>query len=433
MLSSRGVVLATGAAGAAVAGLLYGVEEFVLLALAVGVLLVVGVATLWYRTRLARRSLRVVVRVPVAELASGQSALVEMLVCNEGRRRLPPIVVEEPRRHWTVTHPGLGGGPSPGAPGRTVPDGPGRSGSTPPAPGLLDVRPGPGRRHTGTLRRLVGRSFRLPDLPPGADAALWIPVPTSTRGLLTLHRVGLWCEDPLRLFARRVAVAPPAHAVVHPVPADAGRPPSAASRPGARPAPGSRPPTQAVSGDELSGLRPYAPGDRLTRLHWPALARAGELMVREFVEPDAGSLMLLVDLRPGVHAGASIDDVVATAAGLGLDALGSGATVELCTSTGDRVSIAPNAAGRHTLLRALALLGPADPLPAVARRWGARPTDGAVWATGRVDGGTISLVTTTIGATTPALPPSLRHRVETVVAREASTASAATPAAAATP
>lgn len=401
LVSSRGLVLGTGAVGCAVAGFVYGVEEFVLLAMAVGILFVVGAAVTWHRRRSARAALEVSVGVPVPELARGQPAVVEMVVRNAGRRRLPPLGVEQPRRHWSVSYPGLATRPGTDAAGARQSAGAGWPGS-------------PRRRRRGQ-RALVGRSFRLPDLAGGADATLWIPVPTATRGLLALGGVGLWCEDPLRLFAARVTVAPPAHVVVHPVPARPRR-----ATPGARPAPAAARrtgagPVHLVPGDELSGLRPYAPGDRLSRLHWPALARSGDLVVREFVEPDAGSLSLLVDVRPDVHDAASFEQVVAAAAALALDAVGRGATVEVCTSAGDRAEIVPNPAARQTTLRATAMLGPAAAPPALVRRWGARPSAGAVWALGGLDAMEVVFLTTARGAANPALSDAVARQVETVV------------------
>ena len=58
-----------------------------------------------------------------------------------------------------------------------------------------------------------------------------MPVPTDARGLLTLDDLGLWCEDPFGLVARRITVAPPAHVVVYPVPAEV----TASAAPGAHP------------------------------------------------------------------------------------------------------------------------------------------------------------------------------------------------------
>jgi uncharacterized protein (DUF58 family) len=416
------MVLSAGAAGAAVAGLAYGVEEFVFLALVVAVVVGLGTVTAWSRQRKSRRAVQVVVKVPVAEVTAGQPALVELTVSNGGRRRLPPVLVEDPGVHWSISHPGLGETSVAG--GRRPPQAqaPGATGFTslgqrsPSADWLGNPGGRPDRRQRARDRRTVSRSRRLPDLGPGAEVTLSIRVPTAARGLLTLSDLGLWCEDPFGVVARRITVAPPAHVVVYPVPAAvtaSGR--TGGAHPGGRARASASGTTNALSGDELSGLRPYAPGDRLTRLHWPSLARSGDLVVREFLEPVAGSLALLVDLRPSAHTGDSIERTISRAAGCGMAALERGLTVELCTSTGDRMVIAPNGAGRQTMLRALALLGAASAPPAVVRRWGNRPTGGAVWATGTTLGDDVVLVTTETGAGEGTLPDAIRRRAETLL------------------
>jgi hypothetical protein len=416
VLSTRGAVLALGAGAAGLAGLLYGVEEFVLMAMSVGVLLAVGAGSAWRRQRVCRRSLRLVVRVPVAEVTARQSAVVELTVTSASPRRRPPVLVEDPRDHWSVSYPGLGESSLAGA---RQSQGPGPAGGHGDASDrwLGGAALARDRRQRARERRAVAGAQRLADAAAGADTVLTVFAPTRTRGLLTLSGVGVWCEDPFRLVARRVGLAPPAHVIVYPTPADVWpERRTSGPRPGVR----ERPPTvgapNALSGDELSGLRPYAPGDRLTRLHWPSLARSGELVVREFVEPQTGSLTLLVDLRPSSHTTAdSIEATISRAAGYGLRALHQGITVELCTSTGDRMVITPDTAGRQTMQRALALLGPASAPPAVARRWGDRPIGGAVWATGNAEGADVVLVTTATGAARQALPDSLGLRAETVL------------------
>ena len=137
--------------------------------------------------------------------------------------------------------------------------------------------------------------------------------------------------------------------------------------------------------------------------------------MREFVEPRSGSLTLMVDVRPGAHDAGSFERAVSTAAGLGLDALQRGHAVELCTSSGDRALVAPGTAGRQTMLRALAMLGPASPAPALSRRWGARPTGGAVWATGGSPGARVVVVTTARGQSQRAVPDVLGRQAETVL------------------
>jgi uncharacterized protein (DUF58 family) len=357
-------------------------------------------------------------RVPVAEVGTRQSAVVELAVTNLGTRRQPPVLVEASRGHWSVSHPGLDESSFAGA-RRSQGAGPASGGHRPGAGADWGWLGGggsrPSRRQRADDRRAVSVARRLPDLRPGADVTLSISVPTTRRGLLTLSGIGLWCEDPFRLVARRVTVAPAAHVIVFPTPAEVTPERATGAYRGGRPDSSAAGGPNALSGDELNGLRPYAPGDRLTRLHWPSMARSGELVVRDFVEPQAGSLSLLVDLRPSAHSAESVEPTIARAAGYGVRALDQGLTVELCTSTGDRLVIAPGAAGHQTMLRALALLGPATPPVALARRWGNRPTGGAVWATASVRGADVVLVTTATGAAESTLPAALRGQAETVL------------------
>jgi uncharacterized protein (DUF58 family) len=420
VLTTRGIVLAVGSLCAALAGLVYGVEEFVFLALAGGALVATGtIAPAWQRTA-CRKAIRLVVAVPEAEIVSGQSAVVELVVTNTGRRHLPPLLVGERDHLWTVTHPGLAQG------ARTLRRQRDARPQRPPAAwGFGGSEPARTRRERSLERRAVSGARGLPSLPPGGRAVTRFSVPSARRGVLTLSGASVWCRDPFGLAVRWVAQAPPAHVIVYPLPVDeAVRATRRGPRAGRHPETNATaPPANALSGDELSGLRPYAPGDRLTRLHWPSLARSGDLVVREFLEPDAGSLSILVDLRPAAHSGDSFERTISRAAGLGTRALAEGMTVELCTSAGDRIRIPAGAAARQTLLRALAMLGPAAAPPGVARRQGDRAAADAVWATssagssavGMHPTGDVVLLTTSAGAALEALPPSLRLRADTVV------------------
>lgn len=44
-------------------------------------------------------------------------------------------------------------------------------------------------------------------------------------------------------------------------------------------------------------IRPYIPGDTLNLIHWKLSAKADELMLREPVEPELGTLMLTLDIK----------------------------------------------------------------------------------------------------------------------------------------
>jgi len=54
----------------------------------------------------------------------------------------------------------------------------------------------------------------------------------------------------------------------------------------------------------VSGVRAYEHGDSFNRIHWPATARTGEMMVKVFELDPASDIWLLLDLEAGVHAGA---------------------------------------------------------------------------------------------------------------------------------
>lgn len=171
-----------------------------------------------------------------------------------------------------------------------------------------------------------------------------------------LRGMRLWSFDTFGLVARQVAVGPSATITVHPVPllvdvaddvlrgrrdADEGQ---------------SVPRLVTAGGDtsgDFSGLRPYVPGDRLRLLYWPALARSGELMVRDFEDAGLPRVQVVADVRPLVGELGS-ERVLATVAGVGLQVLAHGSVLELSTTAGERVALGPGPLGPVSLLRAIA-------------------------------------------------------------------------------
>ena len=128
---------------------------------------------------------------------------------------------------------------------------------------------------------------------------------------------------------------------------------------------------------ELDMLRPYRPGAPATRIHWPTLARTGQLMERRFIADPRARPLVVIDshdpdgereLDAAVRAAASIAYHLARAGGCGV------------LLPGDR---------RPTLLRTdlrtfsdiharLALLEPAAAMPSLTARSGA---GSVVWVT----------------------------------------------------
>ncbi|MCM3272371.1 DUF58 domain-containing protein [Paenibacillus elgii] len=128
------------------------------------------------------------------------------------------------------------------------------------------------------------------------------------------------------------------------------------TRPASRRPPGSDPVPQ------VSGTRPYAPGDPLRRIHWRSSARTGELRAKETELPAAGRQLIVLDAAgAGGSAGAALwadpalSAAVEAAAGLARRALEQGARVRLAVSDGQSGAAEAQGRGRDAeLLRLLA-------------------------------------------------------------------------------
>ncbi len=397
-----------GGAALAVVGAAYGVEEFVLFAIVAAVLLVFGLVAVLARAHRATWGLRLTVHLPALEVSVGSVTAGSLVLSNVGSTAMPAVVVDDVRRYWSLSHPGLAQ--------RRREGGASAAGAAEIGAGSDGAAPSEGRvRGMAAVPRREG-STPVAGLAPGAQTMVAFAVPTGARGLADLAPVGVWCTDPFGLLATRVCVGPPAHVMVCPIPdtlTDAAVPIDE-ERAGRVRARGDAMASRTQAGDEFSSLRPYVPGDRLTRLHWPALARTDTLVVREFVEPASGRLTLLVDLRPAAHSGGTAEAAIARAAGLGVRALERGVSVELCTSSGERLEVSAGTSARLMLLRAMALLAPGSAPVATTWRWSRQASGGTIWATSHIEAADVVLVTTGAGASN-ALPEVLRGRATTVV------------------
>lgn len=331
-MTGRGAVLIVAAAMLAVAGFAYGVEEFVLFAVAVAALLPTAVVLALVGSWRSRPRLRVELRSPPAEVFVGGVASITVHCVNVSTRSISSLRLERAAR-WSVSYPGLGARPAVAA-------------HRPPRPWL-------GAR---LLHRAKGpaRATALPVLRPGASWSWALPAPTTARGLWSLAPLRLWASDPFGLVVVPFRDSPSARLVVFPAVATSAASVTPEAARGAIPVGQTSRPTRRAGGDELEGLRPYQPGDRLNRLHWPALARSGDLLVRHFVEADEARLELYLDLRPK-----AVEGSVSAVAGSGLAALAAGVPLVVCASTGERLVIAGGEAGRRQLLGTLALASPA--------------------------------------------------------------------------
>ena len=178
-----------------------------------------------------------------------------------------------------------------------------------PWPLLLDMRRGPVPPPGGELTEpLLGRP-----LPAGlgSPSRVRVEVTFERRGRRPLAPARLTIRDPLGLAERAMETAPGEVLVLprtEPVLApEAG----AAGRVGARSA---RPLAEAAE-VEIDGLRPYRPGVPASRIHWPAVARRGEVLERRLVaDSDARPLVVLDARRPADED--ALDRAVRAAASL---------------------------------------------------------------------------------------------------------------------
>jgi uncharacterized protein (DUF58 family) len=123
---------------------------------------------------------------------------------------------------------------------------------------------------------------------------------------------------------------------------------------------------------DIAGLREYQPGTPATRIHWPAMARGGELLERVFATESERAPLVALDLRCGEPTGdpALVDQVVRATASLVL-ALAQGGSVELMLAGAakpltvtDSLSSWPATLAALALAPARPLSAPPPPLPA---------------------------------------------------------------------
>jgi uncharacterized protein (DUF58 family) len=330
-LTTRGMAALGLIPVSALAGALLGAEELVLLAFALCALLLSGLVQSAYRASVARTNWRVGVELPTTEAAVGGHLEMSVTLAAAGRGGATPVRLEDPEHCWE----------------RVSRAGPPKSERA--------RRPSP------------SRVVRVPQVDSGATAQFGVSVPTERRGVFALAGLRLWCFDSFGLIAQRVALGPRATIVVHPVPApvelrdevlrgDGGTEDNPQQ-------PVSSVPRRDSFGD-FSGIRDYVPGDRLRLLWWPALARNGDLMVRDFEDSGPHRVHVVADIRALIGE-SGCESVLATAAGVGLEVLAQGSMVELSTTTGERIAIGPGPLGAQALLRAIA--GVETPVDAAPR------------------------------------------------------------------
>ncbi|MGH7921564.1 MAG: DUF58 domain-containing protein, partial [Candidatus Dormibacteraceae bacterium] len=127
---------------------------------------------------------------------------------------------------------------------------------------------------------------------------------------------------------------------------------------------------------EVGGVRDYAPGDAMSRIHWGLSHKHGRLMSKTFEQPMTADLWLVLDLERRAHWGeapdSTVDCAVTVAASIAAQIVKRGRKVGLVASDarGTLVDMASDAHGDRALLDYLAVAEASGSRPlASARVW----------------------------------------------------------------
>jgi uncharacterized protein (DUF58 family) len=185
---------------------------------------------------------------------------------------------------------------------------------------------------------------------PGEDGAqLTIELPTRRRGRLRLARIEVATRYPFGLFRAWSVLYPDLDCLVYPA--------TAGGAPAPPPAPGPSGHQDATRGeDDFAGLKDYHPGDPPRRIAWKALARGGEVLVKEFAGAAAPAPVFDLDAVPGHDLEARLSILARWIA----DAHGRGEAFGL-RLPGIEIPVEPGEAQRRRCLAALAEFGHPEP------------------------------------------------------------------------
>lgn len=145
--------------------------------------------------------------------------------------------------------------------------------------------------------------FVLPRMDPGEQRRLRYTVRSRHRGAFPLGPVVLRLRDPFGLTFLTLQLSSRSEVLVLPRTHHLGE---GRVRGTSRGSEGEMPQMVALHGEDDVSIRSYRDGDELRRVHWPATAHRGELMVRQEDRPARRRAVLLLDSREGAHPGKGV-------------------------------------------------------------------------------------------------------------------------------
>lgn len=148
------------------------------------------------------------------------------------------------------------------------------------------------------------RSRRVVSIPPRRSRNWIVTTPLLRRGLYQWGPLTVTAVDPLGIFRRTRTFGEPQQILVYPPVVEL---PHFEAPPANLPGEGRfRRRTHYIT-PNAAGVRQYAPGDALSRIHWRSTARTGELMVKTFELDPASDIWVVLDLERRVHVGSGDD------------------------------------------------------------------------------------------------------------------------------
>ena len=130
---------------------------------------------------------------------------------------------------------------------------------------------------------------------------------------------------------------------------------------------------------DLDGLRPYRTGTPASRIHWPAVARSGEMLERRLTaESDSAPLVVLDASQPPRRRRWTLRCAPRPRCACSSPAAAGWRCC--CPATGDRPPLPADLAGWPAQHARLALVGPAEQRPPLAR---ARRSGAVIWVSAR--------------------------------------------------
>ena len=172
-----------------------------------------------------------------------------------------------------------------------------------------------------------------------------------TRGRFRIGPLAIDATDPFALTRKRLQFDERDELIVTPTVEDLRIPPDAATGRGFG---ASRAMHLFRSGQEYYTMREYQIGDDLRRIHWPSVARTGDLMIRQDESSRRASGMVFLDTRSstlGKEGTPAFEKAVSAAASIGVLLIREGFAVKIATA-----NIAPHPATESSFLDELAAI-----------------------------------------------------------------------------